>query len=465
MKKHKNTPLGFTESIDSKKIKEKINDVVHGSEQGKILILGYGATGKALVAFCKNKKYDFFVFGDNLPDDSPANFFSEMDALDLTKISICVISPGFKESHFMVRRLKSHGVPIVSEIDFASCFTNARIIGVTGTNGKTTSVSMIKSVLGLKYQVHLVGNIGIPFIGRVDYIEDDDLVVLEVSSAQLEFTYNISFFVAVILNIKEDHSDRYKSFYEYVGYKKRILQNSRFQILGLDMISSETYNDFRFTCLDVSVDEIFEVYHRDNFFTFVKNKNKEEFKFLPAELQSQSLLTSGSLAFAIGIIFGLDTKSVLDKIKLFKPLEHRIEFFHALKGVSFFNDSKATNPDATRFAISNFLNKSLVLITGGHDYKDMSYHDLAVYIRESKLKHVVVLGNESKNLINSLIAQDVVFTLVCGINEAIEFSWEISSFGDIVLFSPGCNGRDMFINHKQRGRLFKKRVKKIIYEK
>lgn len=434
-------------------------------ETQKILILGYGLTGKALVKFCQNRGYDFVVFADSLPLELANIFFSKVRDINYKDIEFCIVSPGFKKSHPVIEKVISYNIPIVSEIEFASKFVQAPIIAVTGTNGKTTSVSMLRSVLSSKSTVHLVGNIGVPFISKVDSIKKDDLVILEVSSAQLEFTEKLPCLISVILNIEQDHLDRYTGIKEYTSYKKKILKNAQLSILGLDLTSLVTYSNHKFICKDQKGNEIAEVMFSKDYFSLNFEGKHSLIKFSQDSLNSSANIGAASLTLLIGVILGLNINQILERLKLFQSLEYRIEPVYKAKKVTFFNDSKSTNPAATKFAIDSLGNKNIILIVGGHDYKKMSFKKLAVFLSKRNLKKIIVLGKESKNLIKSLALYGVVYTLVYDIDTAIKIAWESSHPEDNILFSPGCNGRDMFTNHKQRGELYEEKVNQIIHEK
>lgn len=344
-----------------------------------------------------------------------------------------VISPGVRLDAKPVKWAKDSGIEVMSEIELASSLCPAPIIAITGTNGKTTTTTLVGEIIKASgKRAHVLGNIGTPFSRHVQEIRQDDFVSLEVSSFQLEAIKNFHPKVAVILNVTPDHLDRYRDVAEYLEAKKRIFCNQ-----GPDDYLVLNYGD---EALRVLADD---TKAKVLFF----NKDEADAHF------NQNQLAVLAVAQALGISRDI----CLGVFKNFKGVEHRMEFVRDVRGIEFINDSKATNIDSTIWALKN-IRKPAVLIAGGRD-KGSDFGSLRDLVKQ-KIKCAVLVGEASDRIAQAW--KDVLpLERVQTFPEAVVKAYEKAKSGDCVLFSPMCKSFDMFTDYEHRGRTFKELVNKL----
>lgn len=341
-----------------------------------------------------------------------------------------VVSPGVNKKAEPIAWSARDNIPIISEIELGFLFCPAKIIAVTGTNGKTTVVSLVTSILqqeGLR--VFALGNIGNPFCGNVLDLNESDLVVLEVSTFQLEWIDKFKPRVSVVLNISRNHLDRHKDMLEYTTLKKRIF-------------SSQTEHDFTVLNRNDPVVEEFA------------NHTKAKLVFFES---STDLNANEAAAMAVASIFNIKEETCREVFKNFKGIEHRLEYVDTIKEVDFINDSKATTTDATLWALKN-TKKPVILIAGGKD-KGADFRQIRPHIKNS-VKNIILIG-EAKDLIRFALEDIVSIKNADSLEEATEIAFNLASKGDCVLLSPMCASFDMFSNFEERGEIFKSIVKQI----
>lgn len=352
-----------------------------------------------------------------------------------------VLSPGVPHNSEAASWARTKNIPILGEIEFAFQFCPKPVIAVTGSNGKTTVVTLIHQVLETSGRRScLCGNIGAPFSGQVLDLDDKDLVVLEISSFQLETvvapgTPGIRGFkphVAVILNVNQNHLDRHKDFQEYFDAKKRIFLNQdakdyavlNFQDQGLKALAPQLKAQVRF------------------------------FNAAPLALAGATSNPNFAVAREVANILGIQDEGCARVFKDFKGVEHRLELVRQIDGVSFINDSKATTAEAAIWALES-LNSPVIMICGGRD-KNIDYSVVAPFIRQ-KVKKMIIIGEaraKLKKTFESVVALEEYATLP----DAVSRAKEIAQKGDNVLLSPMCTSFDMFANYEERGRCFKELV-------
>lgn len=346
---------------------------------------------------------------------------------------LVVTSPGVDTTRSLAVKIAgSLGILTVGEIEFASWFSKGEIIAITGTNGKTTTAFLTYSLLKDKSRrVYLGGNIGVPFSSFVLNTRSGDIAVLEVSSFQLETIKEFRPKVSCITNIEQDHFDRYPEFREYVEAKKNIFRNQKetdFAVLNRDMAE------------EVWVKEI-----------------KAKLKFFKNELDNENF----SAAYKIASIWGV-SKDRCEKIfSSFRGLPHRMQIVDTIKGITFINDSKATNPSATIWALKNII-RPVILIAGGKD-KRLDYSSVTPFLK--KVKKINLFGEAKERIKESLTSYRRIIELFSDLEEAVISSFRQAKKGDVVLFSPMCSSFDSFSDYKTRGRFFIKVVKKIRSQK
>ncbi|MBU0599619.1 UDP-N-acetylmuramoyl-L-alanine--D-glutamate ligase [bacterium] len=379
---------------------------------------------------------------------------------------LIVISPGINPDIPIIKEAKRLNIPIISEIELAFSFLNGqRLVSVTGTNGKTTVTTFIGEVMKNEGRKTVVaGNIGYPLCKAVEGLNQDAILVTEISSFQLE---NIDKFrpqISLLLNITEDHLDRYFDMEEYTRAKINIFKNQQkgdfillnadnFRIKNLDL---KTPAKIIYFSTQIKVKE--GIYVWDN--KIISNiKGNEEFICGIEDLKIKGRHNLENVLAVVGVSVLLDVnRNVLRRtISSFSGLEHRLEEVRKISGVTYLNDSKATNIDAMIRALESF-SDPIILIAGGRDKKGnfILLRDLIA----KKVRKIILLG-EAKEKIKNLLGDCVETHLVKDLSQAVNLSYTLAEEGDIVLLSPGCSSYDMFSNFEERGKCFKEEVLKL----
>lgn len=342
---------------------------------------------------------------------------------------LVIVSPGVDmKNSLAVKIAHSLGILTVGEIEFASWFNKGDIIAITGTNGKTTTAFLTYLVLKNKTRhVYLGGNIGVPFSSFVLNTKSRDIVVLEVSSFQLETIREFKPKVSCVTNIEPDHFDRYAEFGEYVKAKRNIFRNQRgtdFAVLNRRMARETWIREIR-----------------------------AKLKFFQNELDNENF----SAAYKIASIFGVTKSSCQRVFTSFKGLPHRMQVVENIRGVTFINDSKATNPSSTIWALKN-MKRPVILIAGGKD-KGMNYHSVSPFLKN--VKKINLFGEAKDKIKKSLNTYNNIIEIFPNLKETIISSFKEAREKDVILFSPMCASFDSFSDYKERGRFFIKVVKEI----
>ncbi|RJO65620.1 MAG: UDP-N-acetylmuramoyl-L-alanine--D-glutamate ligase [Candidatus Omnitrophota bacterium] len=342
-----------------------------------------------------------------------------------------VLSPGVENTALPVVWADQFGVPIVSEIEIGWMVCPARIIAVTGSNGKTTVTTLIGQVIEAAGKKALVcGNIGTPFTSVVAAMVPEDYVSLEVSSFQLERIRTFRPFIACVLNFTRNHLDRYRSMEEYVQAKKRIAIN---QGKGDSLVLN--YNDETARGL-------------------AKETKAEVIYFY----EGQKLNPNQAAVMAVGSILGIRKDTMEEVFKGFKGLSHRMEYVAQIANVTFVNDSKATTADSTLWALKNIQGR-VILIAGGKD-KGVDYR-LILGVAKDKVKELILIG-EAAAKIETALRNAFPIQKATTLQEAVEKAYRDAEAGDYVLLSPMCSSFDMFLNYEERGEVFREAVKKLL---
>lgn len=388
----------------------------------------------------------------------------------LKETELLVVSPGVGKDALPIRYAQDNFIPIISELELGYNFCNRKIIAVTGTNGKSTVVSLIGRVFhSAERPVIICGNIGDSFTGKIFENMGKDLyknavVILEVSSFQLEWIDNFRPDVAVILNITPDHLDRYNDFEEYFNTKLKIFKNqNKGDIL---IINSENEflisripkkNPFRVFCFSNSrkVEGIYK--EGDIIRVNIDDESRNLFELKEVPLRGEHNLENILVTALICHLSDIDNDIIQKAVSEFTPLSHRFESIGEIGGVEFIDDSKATNTDSTKKAIES-MRKKCILIAGGKD-KGLPYQELRPVLKE-KVKTIVLIG-EAKNNIRKALEGVVPIVEKETMENAVTEAYKISSPGEAVLLSPMCSSFDMFADYKHRGKEFRNAVAKI----
>jgi UDP-N-acetylmuramoylalanine--D-glutamate ligase len=373
---------------------------------------------------------------------------------------LIVVSPGVPLDIAPLRAADKSGIEIISEIELAYRFLQTPLIAVTGTNGKTTTTSLLGELFqhaGKK--VFVGGNIGTPLIAYVSGTQDRDFAIAEISSFQLEGIKSFRPFISVLLNITEDHLDRYQSFAEYNDAKGRIFLNQ-----SESDIAVLNYDDPQVRALDPAIRAQKVFFSTRQTLTDGISYNGAlhlRLRGEDAHIAIAGALLSGihnvenmMAAAAVGFVCGLSLQSMQQALVRFSGLKHRMELVDEIRGVTFYNDSKATNVGAVVKSLES-LPAPLVLIAGGKD-KGGSYAPLQSLLRQ-KVKLLVLLG-EARERMRAELGGEVETVMTASLDEAVHTAFSRSEAGDTVLFSPACSSFDMFTSYEHRGACFKELV-------
>ncbi|MEA2203599.1 MAG: UDP-N-acetylmuramoylalanine--D-glutamate ligase [Blastocatellia bacterium] len=390
----------------------------------------------------------------------------ELPSWLLDQIDLVVISPGVPTKTIPMRYVERAGAEVIGEIELASRFLQGRIVAITGTNGKTTTTTLVGTMLkdaGMTVQVG--GNIGTPLISFVGSSRPDGWTVVEVSSFQLETTVDFHPTVAAVLNVTPNHMDRYETLNDYAAAKHRIFRNQTpgdIAILNADdEIVSSWASGLRAHVTRISTTKELEegLFLRGGNELVSRTADGERVLATRDEMQLKGLHNVENVltALAAGLACGADPESLRRTIREFQPVEHRLERVAEISGVRFYNDSKATSVDATMKALEAFADDTgkVVLIIGGRG-KQAPYTPLAPLVR-AKARKLILIGEDADNVARDLETEAPV-ERAGDMGDAVRRAFAAAEPGDIVLLAPACASFDMFDSFEHRGREFKKEV-------
>ena len=398
-------------------------------KKGLLVILGGGESGVGTAILGKQKGYKVFVSdrGEISKKYKEVLLNNEIDFEEnqhteskIVNADVVMKSPGIPDKVELVKKLKEKGIPVISEIEFAAQFTDAKIIGITGSNGKTTTTLLVHHILrkaGLN--VGVAGNIGDSFAQQVAENKYENYV-LELSSFQLDGIENFNSHIAILTNITPDHLDRYEyDFNNYIASKFRITKN-------------QTATDYLiYDADDEAINNWLKV-------------NKTQAKLVPFSLEKE--------------LEKVRKQTIMESLEDFEGAEHRLENVAKIRDVEYINDSKATNVNATFYALE-CMDKPTVWIVGGVD-KGNDYNDLLALVRE-KVKAIVCLGLDNEKIKKTFGNVVDIIVETAGAEEAVKVSHKLADRGDAVLLSPACASFDLFDNYEDRGRQFKEAVRSL----
>ncbi|MBG6060596.1 UDP-N-acetylmuramoylalanine--D-glutamate ligase [Flavobacterium sp. CG_9.1] len=442
----------------------------------RLVILGGGESGVGTAILGKKKGYEVFVsdFGKikgNYKEILLINGISWEEEKHTEELilnaAVVMKSPGIPDKSPIVKKLKERGIPVISEIEFAAPFTKATIIGITGSNGKTTTTMLTHHLLkSAGLNVGLGGNIGKSFAWQIADNKYDSYV-LELSSFQLDGIIDFKPHIAIITNISPDHLDRYEYKYEnYIDSKFRITMNqTEDDYLIYDADDEAICNWFKThttkaKLIPFSLTKIFSEG------AYIKN-NKMEIKISQEEftmdtehiaLEGKHNMKNAMAATSVAKLMQIRKATIRESLSNFQGVEHRLEKVLKIQNVQYINDSKATNVNATFFALDS-MNTPTVWIVGGVD-KGNDYNELMSLVRE-KVKAIICLGVDNKKIIDVFGNVVDMMIEVDNMNDAVRMAQRLTEKGDSVLLSPACASFDLFENYEDRGNQFKQAVKNL----
>ncbi len=442
----------------------------------KLVVLGAGESGVGTAILGKQKEFDVFVSDRGTIKDKYKkvllnnNISFEEGKHTKAKIfnaDVVMKSPGIPDTISLITTLKQKGVSVISEIEFASKFTDGVIVGITGSNGKTTTTMLVNDILKKgKLDVSMGGNIGESFAQQVAE-KKSDIHVLELSSFQLDGIETFAPHIAIITNITPDHLDRYDyKFENYINSKFRVTENQTehdFLIYDNDdevIVNWLKQHKVKATLLPFSIEKDVAqgAYLRDDKIILKYKKEETIMGISTLALKGKHNTKNAMAAAMTASLLKVRKDTIRESLEDFEGAEHRLESVLKINGVQYINDSKATNVNATFYALDS-MQSPTVWIVGGVD-KGNDYLDLMPLVRE-KVKAIICLGVDNQKIIQTF--HNVVDLIVetAGAEEAVKVAYKIAEKGDSVLLSPACASFDLFENYEERGKKFKKAVREL----
>ncbi len=440
-----------------------------------IVVLGAGESGTGAAILAKQKGFEVFVSDMS---EIKAKYKVMLNQHDITweekqhseetilKASEIIKSPGIPDKAPIICKLKAQGTPIISEIEFAARYTDAKMICITGSNGKTTTTSLIYEILSKEgLNVGLAGNIGNSLALQVAQTERD-YYVIELSSFQLDNMYQFRADIAILLNITPDHLDRYEyKFENYVDAKFRITQNQTEEDTFIYWSQDPTINaklkelPIRATLCPFGENEENKAYINNN--NLIINKDMQNTLTIPLEdlaLQGKHNAYNSMAAGLAAQVLNIRKSTIREALGSFSGVEHRLEYVATVRNIAFINDSKATNVNSCWYALES-MRTPTVLILGGQD-KGNDYSELDQLI-SSKVHTLVFMGTDNNKLLNHFSNKGINIIDTNNMEQAVEEAYQAANEGDTVLLSPCCASFDLFNNYEQRGQIFKQAVRNL----
>ncbi|WP_348813426.1 UDP-N-acetylmuramoyl-L-alanine--D-glutamate ligase [Flavobacterium maritimum] len=439
----------------------------------RLVVLGGGESGVGTAILGKEKGYDVFVsdFGKikenykQVLTDNKIAWEEEKHTEDLIlNADVVMKSPGIPEKAAIVKKLIEKRIPVISEIEFAAPFTEAITIGITGSNGKTTTTMLTYHLLqSAGLNVGLGGNIGKSFAWQVAENKFDSYV-LELSSFQLDGIINYKPHIAIITNISPDHLDRYDYNYQnYIDSKFRVTMNQTeedYLIYDADDEAIAEWlknNKTKAKLIPFSLKETFSegAYIKDNKMEVKINQEELTMETEHIALEGKHNMKNAMAATSVAKLMQIRNATIRESLSNFQGVEHRLEKVLKIQNVQYINDSKATNVNATFFALDS-MNTPTVWIVGGVD-KGNDYNELMSLVRE-KVKAIICLGVDNRKIIDVFGNVVDIMVEVTDMNDAVRMAQRLTEKGDTVLLSPACASFDLFENYEDRGKQFKQAV-------
>ncbi|MFJ2030468.1 UDP-N-acetylmuramoyl-L-alanine--D-glutamate ligase [Streptosporangium sp. NPDC087985] len=448
-------------------------------DHARILIIGLGISGESAAALCASRGYAVTVTDTRDADQLrpeldrlagfPISYHLGVEPPSCADFTLIIRSPGVPRDLPVLIEAHARAIPIWSEIELAHTMCLCPSIAITGTNGKTTTATLAGELMRAAGRTtHVVGNIGVPFTSAISAIDDGDVAVVEVSSAQLEDCYAFQPATAVLTNVRPEHMDRYV-WDQYVAAKARIVRNhtpAHSTVVNYDdevcrKIAEQAPGHLMYFSLQALPADL------DGVFLAGDQVVAQHVQTRSVICAHQELGVPGATAnllamMAVGLLWSVPVGVIRRVATGYMGREHVIEHVTTTQGVDYYNDSKATNPWSTLHALGAFPDRPVVLITGGKDDKRADVAPLVAGLA-GRVRHVITLGQTGPRITAAAYARGITaVTQVGTLAEAVTLAAEVAQAGDVVLFSPGANSKDMFVDHRARGALFKQHVRELV---
>jgi UDP-N-acetylmuramoylalanine--D-glutamate ligase len=441
----------------------------------KVLVVGMARTGIATAKFLKAKG-SLVTTTEVKPEEEMREAVQELKGMDLSaewgghrtetflKQDLVVVSPGVDLSTDPIQKANRHGVRVISEIELAYHFIHVPILAITGTNGKTTTTLLLGEMLKADgRKVGVGGNVGEPLILFADGRNRWEVLVVEISSFQLEAIEHFRPRISVLLNITEDHLDRYSSYTDYREAKARIFANQNSGDLAIlnrdDPIVMQSGEKVKAKKVMFSMSEKLEegAFSNGQTISLRLGGKGEEYSLAKTPLKGIHNVENMMAALTAARIFGCSKRAVQDVLDRFKGLEHRLEFVREIGGVRFYNDSKGTNVGSVVKSLQSF-SEPVILIAGGKD-KNGDLSPLKELVQK-QVKHLILVG-EAKERMDHELGGLTDTVMAETMEEAVSLARQKAKRGEVVLLSPACSSFDMFKDYKERGKVFKETVRRL----
>lgn len=442
-----------------------------------IIILGAGESGAGAAILALKKGFEVFVSDSGKIKEKYKNVLSHYEIpfeegnhseKKILKADQVIKSPGIPEQAEIILRLRQRSIPVISEIEFAARYTQAKKICITGSNGKTTTTLLLHHILkNAGLNAGLAGNVGQSFALQVAE-KDFDYYVLEISSFQLDGMYDFKADIAVLTNITPDHLDRYHyKFQEYINSKFRIIQNQESQdafIYGADdpvIIKELAQREVKSAQYPFSIRKKIAgqgAYQDGNNMYINIKSNTLKMTLNNLALQGKHNIYNSMAAGIAARILDIRKDKIKESLSIFQNVEHRLEFIARIHGVDFINDSKATNVNSAWYALESMSNPVIWIAGGidkGNDYK------LLKELVSKKVKAIICLGKDNSKLKKAFERTVEIIVETTSMDEAVKYASSIAKKDEIVLLSPACASFDLYENFEERGRMFKAAVNKL----
>ncbi|MBX3239475.1 MAG: UDP-N-acetylmuramoyl-L-alanine--D-glutamate ligase [Chitinophagaceae bacterium] len=443
----------------------------------RIVILGGGESGTGAAILCRKQGYDVFLSDGGTLPDKYKNELTQFDIVfeegkhseeKILEADEVVKSPGIPEKNELVKKIRNNGIKVISEIELAYRYKgDSKIIGITGSNGKSTTTALTWHICKTGgVDCAMVGNIGISFARQVA-LDPKPLYVVEISSFQLDDIDTFRPDIAVLLNITEDHLDRYEYRFEnYIRSKFNIIKNQTEQDTFIycadDPVITAYINNKKLLPNLLPFTMHYQLpkgaYIMNNTMTIKRDDQAVTMSVNDFAVKGKHNQYNTMAAGLAGATIGIRKEKIREAVQVFQSLEHRMEKVLTVRGVTFINDSKATNVNSTWFALES-MTQPVVLILGGVD-KGNDYSTMIDLVKE-KVKAIVCMGVDNRKIHEAFGKVVEVMVNTSSAKEAVQASFHMADKGDVVLLSPACASFDLFKNYEDRGRQFKEAVREL----
>ena len=433
-------------------------------QHSKILVVGLGNTGISVAHYLQKLGFNFAItdsrdmpplldeFFQQMPD-TPV-FTGGFDESAFKVATHLVVSPGLPLTEKSIVKAIANGSKIISDIDLFACSVNAPVIAITGSNGKSTVTTMLGEMAkSAGKKVAVGGNLGTPALDLLD--QAAEMYVLELSSFQLERTSVLNAAAATVLNVSADHLDRHEDIAEYAQEKQKVFRGTGVMVINADdpIVDAMQVAGRQTLTFSIKKDADFYIAYKGDA-EYLMHNNHSLMPLAELPLEGRHNAANALAALALGVSIGLDEQAMCNALKTFKGLDHRMQRVAEIRGVTWVNDSKATNIGACVAALQGYQRK-LILIAGG-DAKGADMNELTPAIKE-KTKSVVLMGKDA-NLISQALNNCVPVYSAENMAQAVQISAGLAETGETVLLSPACASLDQYKNYQDRGEQFAKAV-------